>query len=75
MTYEEFYNMVEENTRIAASTCKKNRYLRLGQCIYNLTYHSFPRECNKVPTYADPFFKDGNIYKFWDFLEKELVEE
>lgn len=73
MTQEEFSNMADENMRFAASMRKTHPSLRLGQCLYNLVYALFPEESDKVPTDMDPFYKDENIPKFWEFMKKELV--
>lgn len=74
MTQEEFY---EEQQRImdrAIYVCKTHPQLRLGQCVYNITFSKYPKEAHKTQLdYDDPFYNDENIPRFWEHMEKELV--
>lgn len=73
MTQEEFHAMIEKYMGLASSMRKTHPFLRLGQCLYNLLYKSFPEACKKVS--IDPFYKDENLNVFLECLEKELVAQ
>lgn len=77
MTNEQFLSYKSNIELEAAQIITNEPYLRFGQCIYNTIATQYPdiMAMYIVGRNCDPFYNDNNLPKFWDELQKCLVDE
>lgn len=79
MTLQEFNSIKDQIMNEVDNLIKRLPEIRKGQALFNIAVCRFPEQVERIrgairPGGFDPYYNNGNIDNFWNYLQGELVE-
>ena len=79
MTLQEFNSIKDQIMNEVDNLIERLPEIRRGQALFNIAVCRFPEQVERIrgaiiPGGLDPYYNNGNIDNFWNYLQGELVE-